>query len=151
MKKIISFTILILTFCMLMSISAFAEVSVPVNGDIDVHLNGEKIDFEDVNAQIKNGEVFIPLRTVFEKIGASVMWIDDTSTIIASYNENKLITQIDNNFVFFNNDKTIELKFAPFIVNNRTLISSEVLTEFFDADVQYGEDLSINIMISNGK
>lgn len=152
MKKIISLTILTLVLCTFMSMSAFADANVPVtDGDVCVYADGEEINFEDVNAQIVNGSAFIPLRAVFEKLGASVMWIEDNSTIIASYGENKLISQIGNTTVFFNNDKTVELENAPFIVNNRTLISCDVLTDFFDVNVQFGEDLSINIKTSNDK
>lgn len=143
MKKIISFTILTLTLCMLMYVPAFANVNILANGELDVCLNGEKISFEDTNAQIVNGKAYIPLRAVFEKLGANVIWIEDTATIIASAGENKLIVQIGNNSAFLNNDDVVELETAPYIQNNRTLISAEILKNIFDVDVEFGESLNI--------
>lgn len=130
MKKIISLTFIVVTLLMTMSVSAFAD------NFVDIHINGEKLEVKDVNAQIVDGEVFVPLRAVFEKLGATVMWIGDNSTIIVSAGEDKVVAQIGNNKVFLNNDRVLELEKAPYIVNNRTLISPVVFKEIYDVEIE---------------
>lgn len=130
MKKIISLTFIVVTLLMTMSVSAFAD------NFVDIHINGEKLEVTDVNAQIVDGEVFVPLRAVFEKLGATVMWIGDNSTIIVSAGEDKVVAQIGNNKVFLNNDRVLELEKAPYIVNNRTLISPVVFKEIYDVEIE---------------
>ena len=130
MKKIISLTFIVVTLLMNMSVSAFAD------NFVDIHINGEKLEVTDVNAQIVDGEVFVPLRAVFEKLGATVMWIGDNSTIIVSAGEDKVVAQIGNNKVFLNNDRVLELEKAPYIVNNRTLISPVVFKEIYDVEIE---------------
>ena len=130
MKKIISLTLLVGIMVLAMSVPTFASNSV------DVNINGEKLEVTDVKAEIVDGELFVPLRAVFEKLGATVMWIEENATIIVSADDNKVIAQIGNNKVFLNNDNVIELEKAPYIVNNRTLISPVVFKEIYNIEIE---------------
>ena len=130
MKKIISLTLLVGIMVLAMSVPTFASNSV------DVNINGEKLEVTDVKAEIVDGELFVPLRAVFEKLGATVMWIEENATIIVSADDYKVIAQIGNNKVFLNNDNVIELEKAPYIVNNRTLISPVVFKEIYNIEIE---------------
>ena len=65
MKKLF---IACITLIMLISILA---VPVSANDEIWVLLNGEKLEF-DVQPQIINGRTMVPMRKIFESLGASV-------------------------------------------------------------------------------
>lgn len=130
MKKIISLSLLVGIMVLAMSVPTFASNSV------DVGINGEKLEVTEVKAEIVDGELFVPLRAVFEKLGATVMWIEENATIIVSADDNKFIAQIGNNKVFLNNDNVIELEKAPYIVNNRTLISPVVFKEIYNIEIE---------------
>ena len=130
MKKIISLTLLVGIMVLAMSVPTFASNSV------DVNINGEKLEVTDVKAEIVDGELFVPIRAVFEQLGATVMWIEENATIIVSADDNKVIAQIGNNKVFLNNDNVIELEKAPYIVNNRTLISPVVFKEIYNIEIE---------------
>ena len=53
---------------------------------LTVSVNGEKISF-DVNPIIENGRVLVPVRGVFEKLGATVTWNVETSCVSIVCNE----------------------------------------------------------------
>ncbi|HOA80330.1 MAG TPA: copper amine oxidase N-terminal domain-containing protein, partial [Defluviitaleaceae bacterium] len=65
MKRIV---LLILSIIMLLSM---AQVVLAEN--INVTLNGEPLYF-DVNPQIINGRTMVPIRAIFEAMGANVKW-----------------------------------------------------------------------------
>ena len=113
-----------------MSLSVSAE-------DISVTVKNKEVKFPDVVPTLENGTVLIPLRAVFEAIGAEVYWVGETSTIMCANDDLKLILQIGNNQLFKNNDK-IEIA-APVIINNRTMITPDVIEKAFDITAEITE------------
>lgn len=70
MKKI---TALILFILMLCPSSTFAD-------GISVYVNSERVEF-DASPKIINSRTMVPVRAVFEKLGAAVSWDADTKTV----------------------------------------------------------------------
>lgn len=127
-----------------------------------VVLNNRTIDFEDQEPVIleNEGRTLVPLRSVFEHMGATVEWYekDRSIAVISKDGFTKIILQIDNNDMIirtFSNliaytDKTIPLDAAPRIMNDRTMVPLRVISEALDCDVAWDE-ASYTISISTKK
>lgn len=114
MKKLLALT---LVAVLMLSVTVFASE------EIGVQINGEDVVFTDVKPVSKDGEVFIPLRAVFEAAGADVFWEGETQTIISSLGEDKVIMQVGNPVIFINNGVSYSMHpCIPFIENDRTYI-----------------------------
>lgn len=79
MKKIKKTLCLFLTILMMVS----AITPVMANGDIKVKIDGQQIAF-DVPPQLINDRTMVPLRAIFEALGATVDWNDDTQTVTST-------------------------------------------------------------------
>ena len=73
MKKVISMLVCIALLTLLFMMPASAEQP------ISVHVNGEKLEF-DVEPVIMNGRTLVPMRKIFETLGATVSWNGDTES-----------------------------------------------------------------------
>ena len=102
MKKIIGFT--------LSMIMILTGICVWAN-DVTVKFNGEPMSF-DVNPFIEKDRTLVPMRAIFESVGATVSWDDETRTVIAIMNNqdgfNYVVLQIGSEMAFldeFENEK----------------------------------------------
>jgi len=107
-----------------------SEATAPI-----IIMNDEKIQL-DVSPQIQNGRVFVPLRGVFEKFGAVVIWEPDTQTITISDSVKKIKLRTKSQVVTINNEEH-NLDTAPFIVNGRTMIPLRFVSENLNAKVDW--------------
>lgn len=106
----------------------------PVKTDeVKVVLNGTRLEF-DQSPVIENGRTLVPMRAIFEALGAQVTW-DGDKNLVTAKNENTVITMVigKNNMTL--NSKTISLDTAPKIINGRTLVPVRAVSEAFDAQV----------------
>ena len=67
--------------------------------DILVMVKGKYIDF-DVAPVIENDRVLVPMRNIFETLGAEVYWQGDVQTVIAVRNDDTIAMQLGQNFLF---------------------------------------------------
>lgn len=104
---------------------------------ISVSLNDNQLDF-DVPPMTENNRVFVPMRKIFETLGATVDWNGDTQSATAVKDDNLIIIQIDNPIMQKNNE-TIELDAPPRVVDGRTLVPIRAIAEGLGADVQWIE------------
>lgn len=140
MKKIIA---IILCLTMLSGLSAYAKDS-----EITVELDGEKIEF-DVNPEVVNGRTMVPLRKIFEKIGALVKWNDDTQTVSARKNSKTITLTVDSDELNIDKGKTdddgnpvvetVLLDTPPYVVSGRTLVPARAIAESFGFNVEWDE------------
>lgn len=74
----------LLMLILILSVSMFAPIlsSAEIN-EITVSIDGEIIDF-DVEPQIINGRTMVPMRAIFETLGATVLWDEETETITSN-------------------------------------------------------------------
>ena len=101
MKKIL-LSLIILSIILTMLTGA---VNVSSNEDITVTLDGEVLTF-DVEPQIINDRTMVPLRKIFEEIGALVKWDDETQTVYAKKSSKTLALQIGSAEMEIDNGKT---------------------------------------------
>lgn len=137
MKKLLS---LIITVTMLMT----SLTMVHCEDGIRVTLDGNEIQF-DVPPQIINGRTLVPMRAIFEALGAEVTWNGEIQYIMAQ-TQNKHIDMYigsDTMGVTKNGDtfaNMVTLDVPPVIIDGRTLVPVRAVSESLDCDVQWDED-----------
>ena len=83
---------------------------------------------------IVNDRTMVPLRGIFEALGARVNWIDATKTIIGSKGDKTITLQIDNTYANISG-KEITLDVAPQIISSRTMVPVRFISESLGAEV----------------
>lgn len=97
---------------------------------IKVFLDDAEIEF-DVRPTIREGRVLVPLRAIFEALGAQVHWQPETQTIIASRPGRVLMLTIDHPIPFIDGQPGAPLDVAPQIIDGRTLVPLRFVGEAF--------------------
>lgn len=103
--------------------------------NINTYYNNEIIDF-DVNSQKIDGITMIPLRASLEKMGYSVTWKQETSSVEISKGAQWTSIKIGYNSYFKNKMAPISLSAAPTIMDGRTLVPAEFFTAILDKGVE---------------
>ena len=106
--------------------------------EISVKINGETLIF-DVPPQIVDGRTMVPMRTIFEALGASIEWYGETKTIIAKKADKTIKTTIGEKEISIN-EKITEMDVAPVIINSRTLVPARFVAEALGAEVAWDGD-----------
>ena len=134
MKKIIS--LLVALVVMTMSTVVLAD-NAP-----SVYLNGEKMSFtDDVNPYIdaESGRTLVPMRDIYEAIGAVVQWDADTRTAIAVKGDTYVTVQIGSTKAFVNSEEHT-LDVAGVITEDRTFLPLRFVVEAMGAAVEWDND-----------
>ena len=108
------------------------------NDGISIYVNGWKIDF-DAAPILENDRTLVPLRAVFEALGAEVNWDGEARSITAVRGDTTVFLQVDDWYMAVN-DEWIALDAPPRIVNDRTLIPLRAVAEAFGAQVEWDGD-----------
>ena len=106
--------------------------------EITVIFDGETLSF-DVAPQIINDRTLVPFRTLFEKFGATVEYIEDGQYVNAVKGDTNISLQIDNTTATVNGAESV-LDCAPIIVDGRTLVPLRFIAEALNADVDWDGD-----------
>ena len=124
----------------LLSLSVIINVCVftgYANDSINVTLNGETLVF-DVAPQLIDNRTMVPLRKIFEAMGAVVDWNNDTQTVTATKGDKIVIATINSKNVYISGEtKTLDV--PPMIINDRTLVPVRFVAESFGANVNWDE------------
>jgi len=118
--------------------------------EIKIHLNGEIVPPlpEKHQTAIKNENdiMFLPLRNIFEAMGAVVIWSDDSKTVYGGKGTMNYEIQYDNSLLIVNGTK-IKLNYSPVFLNDRILTTDTVINSCFNANIEYDNDLNtVNII-----
>ncbi|RJE86388.1 copper amine oxidase N-terminal domain-containing protein [Paenibacillus sp. 1011MAR3C5] len=102
----------------------------------------------DVAPQKINGRVMVPLRAIFESMGAVVGWDDSTQTITGK-KADIVVTLRLNDTKAVVSGKTVTLDVAATKMEGRTFVPARFVAESFGADVQW-DDNRKQVIISTG-
>jgi hypothetical protein len=123
MKKIIS---LLLVVGLVLS---SATLTFTNENEISVYVEGQKVSF-DVPPQTINDRTMVPIRAIFEVMGATVNWDNATQTAICTKDNTVVKMTLDSKTEYIN-DVPYEMDVAPVIVDNRTLAPARYVAEAF--------------------
>ncbi|MGI6029613.1 MAG: leucine-rich repeat protein [Candidatus Heteroscillospira sp.] len=109
-----------------------------VDSAINVLYNGSRISFGEYgqNPTIVNSRTLVPLRSIFEAMGAEVEWDNATRTAKAERGGVSVSIAIGSNTMYVNGAAR-QLDCAAAIVNNRTMVPVRAIAEAFGADVDW--------------
>lgn len=108
-----------------------------------VLFNGTQLTF-DVEPVNENYRILVPLRTIFEALGAQVQWHGETNSITAVKGDVSITLQIGSK-VAIKNGNVIYLDVPARAINNRTLVPLRFVSEAFGAQVNWDGIRTITI------
>lgn len=112
-----------------------------------VYINGEKLEFTDAYPYIENSRTLIPLRAIFEKVGADVKWNDEERTVTAKKGDTDVLMTIGS-YEMKVNDSYYALDVCPVLIGERTYIPLRAFIESLKAEVTWdAENYTVNIKI----
>lgn len=134
----------------------YPRVDKTENEPITVTINGKAVEF-DVAPVLENGRVLVPLRKIFEELGATVTWEDETKTATAIKGDDSIVIAADNE-TMDKNGRKILLDVAAKIVDGRLLVPIRAVSEGLGCNVVWDEinnqviiaEKKQNIVVSGG-
>ena len=133
MKRTVAFFV---SLCM-----ALVLIAVPVYGAEDrpirVMVDGAELAF-DVDPVIENDRTLVPMRLIFEALGAKVDWDEATRTALAVKGDVKISITIDS-AELMKNSKAVVLDAPARLIGGRTLVPVRAVSEGLGAKVDWDE------------
>jgi hypothetical protein len=125
---------------------AAAALSLPAKAaNVTVVVNGQQVGFDQPPVE-RAGRVFVPLRGVFERLGASVVY--DNGQINATGNGRNISLHIGSTQAVING-QTQYVDVAPFLVGSRTLVPLRFVAQALGAAVDWNQSSS-TVTITGG-
>jgi hypothetical protein len=112
---------------------------------IGVQVNNELVNFNNQEPIYTNGRVLVPLRGVFEKMGASVQWRPADRTVTAMKGATDVSLRIGERWASVDG-KTLSMDVPAQIVNGSTMVPIRFVSEALGAQVDWN-DSSRMVMI----
>ena len=107
-----------------------------------IYVDGEKL-VTDVEPFIEEDRTMVPMRAIFESVGALVTWDQDTQTVISIKNDeathNVVVLQIGNTSAFVNSE-SVALDVPAKVINDRTFVPLRFVMESLNANVEWNPD-----------
>jgi hypothetical protein len=130
-------------FASLLALASFSATA--ARADVNVMVNGNPVSFTQPPIE-RGGRVFVPLRGVFERLGASVVY--DNGTINATGQGHNIQLHIGSTAAMVDG-ATRQLDVAPFIVGSSTLVPLRFISESLGANVAY-DNSNQTVTINSG-
>lgn len=105
---------------------------------IKVMLGGSYLDF-DQPPVMRNDRTLVPLRRIFEALGAKVDWNDETQTVTATRGATQIRLTIGSNQMYVNG--TAKLIDVPaMLISDRTMVPTRAVSEALGCTVDWDND-----------
>ena len=118
-----------------------SAINISGNGDdISVKISGEKVDF-DRDPVLYNDRTMVPMRKIFENLGARVEWDGASQTVTGTKGDRKVRVTVGSKLMYVNS-KEITLDTSPIMMSDRTLVPVRAVAEGLGCDVDWIERTS---------
>ena len=108
------------------------------NDSVSVIINGDYINF-DQPPMIVDGRTLVPMRKIFEIIGATISWDGTAQTVTSEYKGIIVKLTIGERKIYINNSaKKIDVPAQ--LINDTTYVPVRVIAEAFNCDVEWDGD-----------
>jgi hypothetical protein len=135
------------TTAMVMPITTPAHAEYYAADSASVMLNGQPLATS-VPPIVDNGHTLVPMRDIFQALGATVVWNPNDRSIAAQRQSTHVWLQIGNRTAKVNN-RQVWLPQAPIVTNGSTLVPLRFVSEALGAQVSWnGAQRIVNINMS---
>ncbi len=144
MKKFLS-TLLVLCMVFSMGVTALADgIKITVDGAlVDCALYGQE-------PVIVEGRTLVPLRSVFEALGAFVNWNNEEREVVSQRGDVNISLKVDSTQLVVNGQvKTLDVPAC--ILNNRTMVPVRAVAEAFGCTVEWENDTKTVVIKTNSE
>ena len=108
-------------------------------GEVKVNIDENELDFDGQKPVIDNDRVLVPMRKIFETLGAEVTWDAEAQTVTAQKGDAVVTLEIGKNEIT-KNGITSQLDTSARILNDRTLVPIRAISESFGNDVTWNPE-----------
>jgi hypothetical protein len=115
---------------------------------VGVTVNGQAVTF-DQPPIMSNGRVLVPLRGVFEHLGATVRWDPANRSVTATNGQHNIALQLGSTAATVDN-QTRTLDSPPVLVGSRVLVPLRFVSEALGAEVHWDEAAQMVSINSSG-
>ena len=126
-------TALLLLFSLSIPILSYAETS-----NISVYIDNKRVSFQ-ANPYMENDRVMVPMRKIFEELGAAVTWDDDAQSVSAVKGQTTAILAIGLNIMYINGEPTT-LDNPPVLIYDTTYVPLRAVSESLGCIVEWEND-----------
>ena len=129
-------------FCLYLIIAVLSisfTFGVSASDGITVLLDGKPLEF-DVPPVIVNDRTMVPMRKIFESLGATITWDDISRRVEAIFEDGTHVLLTIDSVDAYKNDVRVKLDAAPFIKNGRTMVPVRFIGESSGANVGWISD-----------
>lgn len=116
-----------------------------VTKDIRVTLNGNYLTFKQLPVNIQ-GSVLVPMRTIFEAMGADIYWDNGLKKVTGVLGTKKIELTIGNTKAYVNGAE-VTLDVPGCLINSSTMVPIRFISESFDADVEWNQKTKTVIIL----
>lgn len=147
---ILALSLLLLMINLIPAAALDPQPEPPMQGGISVLVDGSPLVM-DVAPVMEQGRTLVPLRAIFEALGAAVEWSEADQIITAKKGELAVKLQVGSK-VAFKNGVPVSLDVPPQIYNDRALVPVRFISEALGAEVSWnGESQTVGIASSSLK
>ena len=110
----------------------------PAAPEVSVFLDGARINFPEQAPAIVNEKTLVPLRAIFEALGATVAWDDATKTVTAVRGQDTIKLSIGDTKLYKNGEVAYELDVPAQIMGSGfTMVPVRAISESFGCKVDW--------------
>ena len=132
MKRIFCFTVALAIALSLLCLASAADI-------IPVYVDGQRVSF-DGEPRILNGRTMVPIRAIFEALGADVEWNNDARTAIATKDGFRISLAMNSFLIMIGDSDCIEMDVTPINIDGRLLVPARFAAEAFSCEVDWLND-----------
>ncbi|RJX29356.1 MAG: ABC transporter substrate-binding protein [Dethiobacter sp.] len=127
----------IFTVCLLLLALLAGQIEASPPAGIRIFVNGRQLPAGG-NIVIESSRILVPMRLVFEALGARVTWDDTTQAVEAVGGKNRIKLTVDS-LVATKDGRQVRLEAPPKIINGQTMVPLRFVGEALDAVVEWDQ------------
>ncbi len=119
---------------------------------VKVTVDGERVDFKGAPPQVQGSRILVPVRGVFEKLGASLMWNPESQTVTAVKGDGKRVMVTVGKSDAMIDGQVANVGTPPIIAEGRVMVPLRFLAQSLGAKVEWlGADRTVAITTKGNK
>ncbi len=105
---------------------------------VDLYVDTVKIA-TDTPPTVVSGRTLVPVRPIFESLGATVLWDQNTKTATGVKDDTTVVIQIYNSTAYVNGEPKV-LDVPAQLINGRTMVPARFVSKALDCDVTWYQE-----------